>query len=347
MLGAANEDPRANQDRVVRMLFMAWIIYSLMWHTPDAPLESGSSASGTQLTDLRVGPDGRPERNMQLFRNASHVALVSLFVPHGDRERLAASLHLSDAIVHRSTPFRRVPGALAAFYGNVSPINATAFAAQFGALRHRIASSLRVLSPVNAWALLFKAELGTDVNCVGVCEQGADRHCAGVPDLFAETRCWMPVNDECARPDDAADSLQPDCYVLHPVYQRAKVPLVAADMRLRWFANRTCTVDAHSCGAPIARLRGDVARAVMYAELAYGASQSADDWLRAVPSTYFDWADADPIDDVERRRHELLHAAQQTRNPFVDFDLAPWRKSWQQQPERQPGNNESLSDSQG
>lgn len=332
--GALGEDPRANQDRVVRMLFMAWIVYSLLWHAPDTPVESGSGASGTVLTDLRVGPDGRPVRNMQLFRNASQVALVSLFVPHGDRERLAASLQLSDAVVHRSTPFRRVPRAVAAFYGSVAPtINATVFAAHFGALRHRIASSLRVLSPVNAWALLFKAELGTDVHCVGVCEQGADRHCVGVPDLFGDARCWMPVNDECARPD-AADSAQPDCYVLHQVVQppRAKAPpLLAADMRLRWFANRTCDIDAHSCGAPIARLRGDVARAVMYAELAYGASQSADDWLRAVPPHLFDWADADPVDDVERRRHELLHAAQQTRSPFVDFELAPWRKSWQHQ----------------
>jgi hypothetical protein len=320
------EDPRANQDRVVRMLFMAWIIYSLLWHAPDS---NDLTAAGIAGSELRVVSDttGRPLRNMQLFRNSSSsVALVSLYVVNGDKERLAASLKLDDAIVHRATPFRRLPGAEAAFYGHAWPLNVSAFDAQFLSLRQRIATSLRPLTPLNVWTLMFRAELGTDVNCIGVCELGNDRRCIGVPDLFNATRCWMPIDDQCADADGATD-----CYLLRSVFPHRATPesaaAIAADLRFRWFANRLCEVDSHACKEPIPRLRGDVARAVMYGELAYGASQNVDEWLRAVPRVYLDWAYADPVDDIERRRSELLFAAQVTRNPFVDFDLsAIWHK---------------------
>jgi hypothetical protein len=332
--GVGGEDPRANQDRVVRVLFMAWIIYSLLWHAPD-PEDVRLSSGGMPELNVVTDVTGRPLRNLQLFRNAtSPIALVSLFVVNGDKERLASALQLSDAIVHRATPFRRMHGAEAAFYGHASPLSATAFAAQFLPLRSRIATSLRTLTPLNVWALLFKAELGTDINCIGVCEQGNDRHCVGVPDLYNEKRCWMPIDDQCAvdngdRPHDRSR----DCYVLHSVFPRRLAqdnPAVAADMHFRWFANRTCELESAACDEPIPRLRGDVARAVMYGELAYGTSQSVDEWLRAVPRVYFGWAQSDPVDDIERRRNELLYAAQQTRNPFVDFDLSGvWRRDEQ------------------
>jgi hypothetical protein len=343
-----NDPGGRQQDRVVRFLFMAWIIYSLMWRAPDA---TELARNQPLALDVPIANDGRAVRNMQLFRNASSVALIDFFVPRGDKERLAATLKLSARIVHRATPFRPIPGAVATFYQHDDAIvnsSAALTAAQWAALRQRMVASVRQLSSLNVWALMFKVELGTDMTCVGVCERGGDRHCVGVPDVFQPSRCWMPVDDEClehraataaaaaadaASPAEATqDARRNACYGLASLYSDAQpraddiaVAPVWADLRFRWFANRTCVSNPRACGAPIERLRGDVARAVLYGELVYGASKTPGDLLQAVSRVYFDWADSDPVDDIERRRNELLFAAQRTRNPWIDFaDNAHW-----------------------
>jgi hypothetical protein len=338
-----NDPNGGQQDRVVRFLFMAWIIYSLMWRAPDA----AELARNQPLSlDVPIANDGRAVRNMQLFRNASSsVALLDFFVPRGDKERLAASLRLSARIVHRATPFRPIPGAIESFYQHDESLfvnSSSVTAAQWAALRQRIVASVRPLSSLNVWALMFKLELGTDMACVGVCERGGDRHCVGVPDLYEPSRCWMPVDDECSQHhssdvkdvDSHAEATQEDgavrrdaCYGLVSHFfdgadaKRDDIATASpsSDLHFRWFANRTCVANPRSCGSPIARLRGDVARAIMYGELAYGESKTPGEFLRAVPLVYFEWADIDPVDDVERRRNELLYAAQRTRNPWVDF----------------------------
>jgi hypothetical protein len=327
-------EPGGGQDRIVRLLFMAWIIYSLMWRAPDAAdVAAANSANQPTSLDVPIASDGRALRNMQLFRNRSSVALLDFFVPRGAKERLAEKFNLSPRIVHRATPFRSIPGAVAAFYQHDMENSTT----RWLSLRQRIVSSVRTLSAQHVWALMFKAELGTDLSCVGVCERGGDRHCVGVPDAFNSSKCWMPVDDECASLslNDVDDKARDACYGLVAFFDGANAKRddiatasPSSDLHFRWFANRTCVANPRSCGSPIARLRGDVARAIMYGELAYGESKTPAEFLRVVPLVYFEWADIDPVDDVERRRNELLYAAQRTRNPWVDFAADPEWQMW-------------------
>lgn len=89
--------------------------------------------------------------------------------------------------------------------------------------------------------------------------------------------------------------------------------------------------------------RGDVARALFYMDVRYDGSDHTDgtdepdlvltdDTARirsdsdtsqdpahmGLLSVLLDWHRQDPVDDIERRRNEVLFAAQGNRNPFVD-----------------------------
>jgi endonuclease I len=67
--------------------------------------------------------------------------------------------------------------------------------------------------------------------------------------------------------------------------------------------------------------RGDVARALLYFHVRYSAERTPTFSLanfNAEEATLLRWAQADPPDDAERRRHERVYRVQRNRNPFID-----------------------------
>lgn len=76
---------------------------------------------------------------------------------------------------------------------------------------------------------------------------------------------------------------------------------------------------------PLDRQKGNSARALMYFYVRYydqnirqgGYNQEAY-WNSKVP-TYIAWAQADPVDELEAKRHQAAAQRQRNRNPFVDI----------------------------
>lgn len=71
--------------------------------------------------------------------------------------------------------------------------------------------------------------------------------------------------------------------------------------------------------------KGNTARAMLYFYLRYydqdirnGAYDEEIYWDSRV-QTYIEWAKADPVDEQERRRHDMIAQQQNNRNPFVDI----------------------------
>lgn len=65
---------------------------------------------------------------------------------------------------------------------------------------------------------------------------------------------------------------------------------------------------------PPQRIKGDIARALMYMSIRYEMyiNDKQESFLRQ-------WHKADPVDQDEARRNNLIHKYQGTRNPFIDF----------------------------
>lgn len=87
---------------------------------------------------------------------------------------------------------------------------------------------------------------------------------------------------------------------------------------------------------PADKWKGDFARAVFYMVTCYqnltwsGAealkSLENDDWPTLQPwayELYLQWAQDDPVDDIERARNEAVYKIQHNRNPFIDLPELP------------------------
>ena len=83
---------------------------------------------------------------------------------------------------------------------------------------------------------------------------------------------------------------------------------------------------------PADEWKGDFARSyfymvTMYSHLPWGGDQAPrllqnDEWPTLQPwaySLYLQWANDDPVDDIERERNEAVYAIQGNRNPYIDF----------------------------
>jgi len=73
------------------------------------------------------------------------------------------------------------------------------------------------------------------------------------------------------------------------------------------------------------RQKGNTARAMLYFYLRYydqdirgGDFQEQQFWDGKV-STFISWSSMDPVDEQEKRRHDLAFKKQKNRNPFVDI----------------------------
>jgi deoxyribonuclease-1 len=83
--------------------------------------------------------------------------------------------------------------------------------------------------------------------------------------------------------------------------------------------------DLQATFEPPAEHKGNTARAMLYFYLRYydqdirrGAFEEDVYWDSKV-RTYIEWAKADPVDEQERRRHDMIAQKQKNRNPFVDI----------------------------
>jgi len=75
------------------------------------------------------------------------------------------------------------------------------------------------------------------------------------------------------------------------------------------------TGEPHLRGAaePMPSVRGDLARVWLYMSARYGVQMSAE--YRALMLA---WSDADPVDEAERRRHDIIAEEMGWANPFVE-----------------------------
>ncbi len=85
-------------------------------------------------------------------------------------------------------------------------------------------------------------------------------------------------------------------------------------------------IDTTDIYIPREEVRGDVARilfymAVMYTDMSLNDDKSSNVALRTMGllSTLLEWNEADPVDDFERNRNDVLYSYQGNRNPFIDY----------------------------
>ena len=71
---------------------------------------------------------------------------------------------------------------------------------------------------------------------------------------------------------------------------------------------------ARGLAQPPVPARGDIARAILYMMWEYGLP--APRMMRE--QLLVEWHEADPVDDVERKRNDRISAIQGNRNPFID-----------------------------
>lgn len=78
--------------------------------------------------------------------------------------------------------------------------------------------------------------------------------------------------------------------------------------------NRTGNGEPHLTGSaePMPSVRGDLARIWLYMKNRYGVQMSTE-YLALMVA----WSNADPVDEAERRRHDIIAAEMGWVNPFV------------------------------
>lgn len=78
---------------------------------------------------------------------------------------------------------------------------------------------------------------------------------------------------------------------------------------------------------PRAAVRGDIARILFYMVIMYDYLQLIDVqpgqalpvYRMAMLSVLLEWHEADPVDDFERNRNQVIYSYQNNRNPFIDY----------------------------
>jgi hypothetical protein len=95
-------------------------------------------------------------------------------------------------------------------------------------------------------------------------------------------------------------------------------------------SNRNYGVDYNGPSGSAGSWHGDVARAVFYMAVRYNALNVVNGDVSQTPTGYIgdlatllNWNTADPADDFEMNRNNVIYTWQQNRNPFIDYpDLA-------------------------
>lgn len=62
--------------------------------------------------------------------------------------------------------------------------------------------------------------------------------------------------------------------------------------------------------------KGDIARIVFYMNIRWGLAINSN--IGSL-TTFIEWHNADPVDDFERNRNEVIYQNQKNRNPFIDY----------------------------
>lgn len=87
----------------------------------------------------------------------------------------------------------------------------------------------------------------------------------------------------------------------------------------KYFDNLTTTASY----APRNEVKGDIARILFYMVVMYSRYSLVDQAptvnQMAMFSVLLDWHEADPVDDFERNRNEVIYTYQKNRNPFIDY----------------------------
>jgi endonuclease I len=70
-------------------------------------------------------------------------------------------------------------------------------------------------------------------------------------------------------------------------------------------------------------VRGDIARILFYMVVMYDILELINSapylYKMAYLNTLIEWHEADPVDDFERNRNEVIYSYQKNRNPFIDY----------------------------
>jgi endonuclease I len=70
-------------------------------------------------------------------------------------------------------------------------------------------------------------------------------------------------------------------------------------------------------------VRGDLARILFYMVVMYDYLELINDapylYKMAYLNTLIEWHEADPVDDFERNRNDVIYSYQKNRNPFIDY----------------------------
>lgn len=133
--------------------------------------------------------------------------------------------------------------------------------------------------------------------------------------------CLGDSRDECRRNSDRFNLMEADLHNLYPsrgdINQHRNNFAFAI---LPGSATGSCDFECEGrLVEPVPTARGNIARAVFYMKDEYGTSieppfsteVEQEPLLRA-------WHCADPVDDEERRRNDVIEELQGTRNPFID-----------------------------
>jgi endonuclease I len=74
---------------------------------------------------------------------------------------------------------------------------------------------------------------------------------------------------------------------------------------------------------PVDEVKGDIARILFYMIVMYDYLNLVDEvpdvYEMAMLATLLSWHEADPVDDFERNRNEIIFDYQFNRNPFIDY----------------------------
>jgi endonuclease I len=109
---------------------------------------------------------------------------------------------------------------------------------------------------------------------------------------------------------------------------RAAIPSINSSRSNKWY-DTTTTAETYFPGDAD---KGDVARIILYMYMAYPGMQivdviTVDESTNYTPEGRYmarfaillEWHLADPVDDFERNRNEVIYGVQNNRNPFIDY----------------------------